>query len=435
MKSKHSGKRYALSPPRLSRSFNGTFVLALTAALFFAGQPAANAQSDFDPPVASEGSATPSSIDVSAGPATVTLRARLADSTGVQRAYFYSNAPSYETSYQRQQQDATLISGTPQDGIWEATFTYDNTWEPGTWAVSLSIRDTNGNESNPRGIANINVRTGASTVPAAPAQVSAIGGDKSAVVSWSMPGTNGSPITSYTVTVTPGGVTKTVPADVTTTTVTGLTNGTGYTFTVTATNAIGNSPASAPSNSVTPVGAPDRPGAPTATPGDQSATVSWSSPGSNGAPITGYTVTTTPGGITKAVSADVTTTTITGLTNGTAYTFAVTATNAAGTSPASSASNPVTPKSGVAEPPGAVTSLQAKPVRRGVLVSWQAPSGPNGTDALTYEYRTANTMSWTRVNGQSIRLRGVKGQRVVVFVRAVNEAGPGRATRVVSRIG
>ena len=62
----------------------------------------------------------------------------------------------------------------------------------------------------------------------------------------------GSPITSYTVTSSPGG--KTATGASSPITVTGLTNGTAYTFTVTATNALGTGPASSPSNSVTPVG-------------------------------------------------------------------------------------------------------------------------------------------------------------------------------------
>ena len=78
-------------------------------------------------------------------------------------------------------------------------------------------------------------------------------------MSWTAPAdTGGSAITSYTVTPfigstaqTPVTVTGNPPA--TSTTVTGLTNGTTYTFTVSATNANGTGPASAPSNAVTPV--------------------------------------------------------------------------------------------------------------------------------------------------------------------------------------
>ena len=64
------------------------------------------------------------------------------------------------------------------------------------------------------------------------------------------PFAKGSPIESYTVTAEPGG--QTVTGSRPPLTVTGLTNGTTYTFTVTATNAIGTSLPSAPSNPVTP---------------------------------------------------------------------------------------------------------------------------------------------------------------------------------------
>jgi hypothetical protein len=71
-------------------------------------------------------------------------------------------------------------------------------------------------------------------------------------VEWSAPSDDGrSPITGYTVTGSPSG-TCTVAASARMCTITSLTNGTAYTFTVRATNAVGNSPASAASNSVTP---------------------------------------------------------------------------------------------------------------------------------------------------------------------------------------
>jgi peptidoglycan/xylan/chitin deacetylase (PgdA/CDA1 family) len=98
------------------------------------------------------------------------------------------------------------------------------------------------------------------TAPAAPQGVTATAGNGSATVAWNAPNNGGSAITSYTVTprtgttnLTPVTVTGNPPA--TGTTVTGLTNGTAYTFTVTATNAVGTSPASAASGPVTPAAA------------------------------------------------------------------------------------------------------------------------------------------------------------------------------------
>ncbi|HYM92153.1 MAG TPA: DUF4082 domain-containing protein, partial [bacterium] len=91
--------------------------------------------------------------------------------------------------------------------------------------------------------------------------VSATAAPGSASVTWTAPANGGSPITSYTITPFVGStaqpattITGSPPA--TSTTISGLTNGTTYTFTVTATNAIGTSPPSSPSNAVTPAAAP-----------------------------------------------------------------------------------------------------------------------------------------------------------------------------------
>jgi plastocyanin len=124
----------------------------------------------------------------------------------------------------------------------------------------------------------------------------------------------------------------------------GLTNGTTYTFTVTATNSIGTGPPSAPSNAVTPALLPGAPTGTAAIEGIDSAIVSWRAPASDGgSPVTSYTVTSSPGGITATVNGSTLTANVTGLTAGVAYTFTVTATNGIGTGPASAATSPVTP--------------------------------------------------------------------------------------------
>ena len=181
-------------------------------------------------------------------------------------------------------------------------------------------------------------------VPGAPTGLSATAGDHSATVSWTAAPANGSPVSGYTVTATPGGAEATVGGDVTTATMSGLTNGTAYTFTVHATNALGAGSLSAPSPPVTPAAVPDAPGQVTAVAGDRSATVSWTAAAANGAAVTGYTVTASPGGTSAVVDGSSTSAVVDGLANGTAYTFTVTAVNAIGPSPASAASSAVTPQ-------------------------------------------------------------------------------------------
>jgi hypothetical protein len=97
-----------------------------------------------------------------------------------------------------------------------------------------------------------------------------------------------------------------------------------------------------------PASAPAAPTGVTATAADASAQVSWTAPANNGSAITSYTVTpyigtTAQTPTTVSGSPPATSVTVSGLTNGTAYTFRVSATNAVGTGPQSTASAAVTP--------------------------------------------------------------------------------------------
>ena len=180
-------------------------------------------------------------------------------------------------------------------------------------------------------------------VPDAPRYVTATGGNAQATVSFTTPASNGgSPITGYT--VSGGGTDTNAGSLLTIHTITGLTNGNAYTFTVVATNAVGPSLPSLPSNTVTPATVPGAPTGVTATGGNTQATVNFTAPASNGgSPITGYTV--YGGGVDNNAKSLATTHTIIGLTNETAYTFTVIATNAVGPSLPSLPSNSVTPTS------------------------------------------------------------------------------------------
>lgn len=181
----------------------------------------------------------------------------------------------------------------------------------------------------------------APTVPGAPGSVTAVGNNGNSTVSFTAPSNGNSPITSYTATASAGGFSTSGAASPLI--VTG-TNGTPYTYTVTATNAIGTGAASAASNSVTPSAGLTVPGAPTigtATAGNGQATVTFSAPGSNGgSAITSYTATFSAGGTATGAGSPIT---ITGLSNGTPGTISVKATNAIGLGAASGASNSVTP--------------------------------------------------------------------------------------------
>jgi hypothetical protein len=260
--------------------------------------------------------------------------------------------------------------------------------------------------------------------PDAPTGVTGVGASvegSSATVSWSAPTEEGnSPITGYTVTASPGGESCTSLSLLTECTITGLDNGGEYTFSVTATNAIGTGTASTESADVTVSGAPGAPGGVSASHGSEQARVSWSPAAENGSALTGYTVTAAPGGATCSTS-EATACTVSGLKNGTEYRFTVTAKNGNGVGP-SSVSNGVVP-SAVPGAPGGVSAVA------GVLratISW-TPSAANGSPVSAYKVTAAPEGATCSTTGAtSCTITGLHAGTTYTFtVTASNGNGAG----------
>lgn len=194
-----------------------------------------------------------------------------------------------------------------------------------------------------------------SAVPRTPVIGTAIGGNGQATIAFTTQ--PGGVVTGLSVRVLDAagvqvGALRPAPAGATSLVVTGLVNGTAYRFQVAATNSVGTSSFSTPSNTVIPT-APSlageaRIGAVAA--GNGSVTLNWHEPlpVANAAPVTGYTVSTYLGLGTDAVRTTtvglVNSAVIGALSNGTDYTFDVRALNAAGVGKASARSALATPR-------------------------------------------------------------------------------------------
>ena len=153
----------------------------------------------------------------------------------------------------------TDMNGTPlSGGAWRAASAWTDSaglsWSASQWSISGSRMPL----PSVFGGLTEDMPSHIPSTPSAPTNVAALAGDGQAEVSFTPP--SGS-VTGYTVTSSPGGLTETGTSSPIT--VTGLTNGTAYTFTVQAANAMGQGAASAPSSPVTPKAAQTAPGAPT----------------------------------------------------------------------------------------------------------------------------------------------------------------------------
>ncbi|MDQ1686221.1 MAG: large repetitive protein, partial [Frankiaceae bacterium] len=274
-------------------------------------------------------------------------------------------------------------------------------------------------------------------VPAAPTGVTATRGDTSASVSWTASTDYGSAVTQYVATASPGGATCSTTGGLSCT-ITGLTNGTSYTFTAKATNAYGTSAASTVSSAVVPAGKPGTPAAPTASPNNGGATVSWTAPSNNGAAITGYDVqsssdngTTWSAGPTSALTSTATQATFTGLNSATSYVFRVAAINTVGEGSASQASAAVTP----AQTPAAPTGVQATRGNTQATVTWTAPSNTGGGAITGYrlEWSSDSGTTWssplssalTSTTASAMVTGLTNGTAYVFHVAAINSIGTG----------
>ena len=300
-------------------------------------------------------------------------------------------------------------------------------WAKTTTSVGTSPWSAASNSATPVG-----------AVPGAPTGATAAVGNAQATITFTAPASNGGyPITTYTATASPGGQTGTCAGPVACAiTVSGLTNGTAYTFTVTATNSAGTGVASAASNSVAPPGTPpSAPAIDTASAGNAQMSVTFT-PGAIGTgTLVNYTAYCSDGAAGKSGTGTTSPIAVTGLTNGVTYTCWVKTTSTAGTSPWSGASNTAMPTGTV---PGAPTGATVVPGTGQATVTFTAPAN-NGGSSITVYTATSNPGGFVGTcagpTACTITVPGLTNGTAYTFtVTATNIVGTGAASAVSNSV-
>ena len=190
--------------------------------------------------------------------------------------------------------------------------------------------------------------------------------------------------------------------------------------------------AAVPAAPVVTAAAPDR----------RSVTVSWTVPVNGGSAITGYTLTPLLNGVAQAAvaqPASATSATLTGLTPGGAYTFAVVAANVSGPGAAGTSASVVP-----FDVPDAPQQVSAITGTNRVGVSWSAPAATNGRPVTSYDVTVLDqatsasigTASFSGVMTGTVAVTGADPARTYVAqVRAVNLAGAGPWSASSAAIG
>ena len=246
-------------------------------------------------------------------------------------------------------------------------------------------------------LATVAQAVAAAGAPAVPAATPA---NASAELTWVAPSSS-DPITGYRIEVTKDGVVQSPTIDLALTalssTVTGLVNGSSYTFKVAALT--GDAPYtvgtfSGASLAVIP-GAPSAPSISSVTVGNQKLTVAFTAPTATGGfPITAYEYSTDNGATWLAATGTSSPIVITGLTNGTTYQVKLRGKNASHSGIASSAS-PGTPAS---SRPDAPTINSVTTASQALTVAFTPPADNGGASISRYEYSTDNGATWRRLS-------------------------------------
>lgn len=278
--------------------------------------------------------------------------------------------------------------------------------------------------------------------PGAPTGVAAIRGNASVTLTWTAPTVPGStPVSEYRVRRygAEGALqsTATVAASPTSYRAGALTNGSSYTFDVTAVNAAGLGSVSARSAPVTPATLPGLPTTVKATADHvaKTATVTWAPPSSSGGvPISGYRVSRNGtdssgwGAYSTTLPASAGTFTFNRLVTGQTYTITVQALNEIGQSgPATANATLIVPT------PGAPTGVTATAGVRQATVKWVAPTSIGTSPVSSYRIRrfsgTGNTVQQTvtvPATARSYVFSGLTtGSSWTFDITATNAAGPG----------
>ncbi|WP_308286941.1 fibronectin type III domain-containing protein [Actinomadura parmotrematis] len=314
------------------------------------------------------------------------------------------------------------------------------------YTYTVKAKDAAGRTSDASDAVTVHTQKGApqASAPTKPGTPTGTTTENSATLTWGASTDADGDLAGYDVY---SGATKVAStgADATTATISGLSADTDYTYTVKARDAAGHE--SDASDAVTvhteqaqPVDhPPTKPGAPSGTTTENTATVSWGASSDEDGDLAGYDVYGADGKVVASTDAATTTATIAGLTADTDYTFTVKAKDAKGNASAASDAVTLHTEKGQ-EPEGTAPTAPGKPAgtatQDSVALSWAASTDADGDLAGYDVYRGDQVVASTGATETTATITGLDADTDYTFtVQAkdakghVSEASPAGTVR------